>query len=119
LVSLRRQLEDRRAAVDYAGRLEGVDAHRIVLWGMSLGGGHAILTTAADPRIAATVSVVPMVDGLAFLLLKPAPPGVTLRLTWRSLRRMATRKPVMVPVAGPPRSFAFLAARARPPDRRQ
>ena len=36
--------------------------------------------------------------------------SVTLRLMWRAIRRTLTRGPVIVPLAGPPRSFALLAA---------
>ena len=35
---------------------------------MSVGGGHAITTAAADERIAAVVAFVPMADGLRFCL---------------------------------------------------
>lgn len=109
VVSLRRQLEDWRAAVQYARGLEGVDAERVALWGMSLGGGLALMTAAADPRIAATVALVPMADGLAAVA-QPAPPGVTARLTLSIVRRAVTRQPVMIPVAASPRSFALIAA---------
>jgi len=108
-VSLRRQLEDWRAAVQYARGLEGVNPERVALWGMSLGGGLALMTAAADPRIAATVALVPMADGLAAVA-QPAPPGVTARLTWSIIRRALTRRPVTIPVAGAPGSFAVIAA---------
>jgi dienelactone hydrolase len=108
-VSLARQLEDWHAAVNYARTLEGVDAERIAVWGMSLGGGLALMTAAADPRIAATIALVPMADGLEAWR-QPAPPSVTLRLMWRSIRGALTRGPVIVPLAGPPRSFALIAA---------
>lgn len=108
-VSLRRQLEDWRAAVDYARGLDGVDPERIVLWGMSLGGGLALMTAARDSRVAATIALVPMADGLAFLL-KPAPPSVVLRMTRKSIRGALTRSEVVIPVAGPRGSFALLAA---------
>ena len=36
--------------------------------------------------------------------------SVTLRLMWRAIRRTLTRGPVIVPLAGPPQSFALLAA---------
>jgi dienelactone hydrolase len=62
-VSLARQLEDWHAAVNYARQLDGVDAERIALWGMSLGGGLALMTAATDPGIVATVALVPMADG--------------------------------------------------------
>jgi pimeloyl-ACP methyl ester carboxylesterase len=108
-VSLRRQLEDWRAAVQYARGLEGVNPERVALWGMSLGGGLALMTAAADPRLAATVALVPMADGLAAVA-QPAPPGVTARLTWSIIRRALTRRPVTIPVAGAPGSFAVIAA---------
>jgi pimeloyl-ACP methyl ester carboxylesterase len=109
LVSLRRQLEDWRHAVEYARELQGVDPERVALWGMSLGGGLALVTAAADPRIAATVALVPMADGLAAMA-QPAPPGVTARLTWSIMRRAVTRRPVTIPVAAAPGSFGVIAA---------
>jgi uncharacterized protein len=108
-VSLARQLEDWHAAVNYARGLEGVDAEQIALWGMSLGGGLALMTAATDPRVPATVALVPVADGLEAWR-QPAPPTVTLRLMWRAIRGALTRGPVIVPLAGPPRSFALLAA---------
>jgi cephalosporin-C deacetylase-like acetyl esterase len=38
---------------------------RIAVWGMSLGGGLALTTAAADARIAATIALVPVADGRA------------------------------------------------------
>lgn len=108
-VSIRNQLEDWRAAVACARGLDGVDPDRIAVWGMSLGGGLALRTAAADSRIAAAIALVPMADGLAFLL-RPAPPSVTMRMMWCTMRGALTRSAVTVPVAGPPRSFALLAA---------
>ena len=42
-VSMADQLEDYRAAMAAAARLPGVDPRRIVLWGVSLAGGHVLL----------------------------------------------------------------------------
>jgi len=64
--SVPRQLEDWRGAVAYARGLPQVDSRRIAVWGMSLGGGHALSTAADDPSIAAVVALVPMADGLLF-----------------------------------------------------
>jgi len=107
--SLREQLEDWRAAVAYARTLDGVDPDRIALWGMSTAGGHVLLTAADDPRIAAVVSIAPFADGLAFNL-RPAPLSVQVRGMWRAVREVVTRRPVMVPVAGPPGTLAANAA---------
>lgn len=108
-VSLRGQLEDWRAAVACARALDGVDPDRIAIWGMSFGGGHVLLTAAEDPRIAAVLSLAPVADGLAFNL-RPAPPGVAVRGLWRAVREVVTRRPVTVPVAGPPGTLAANAA---------
>ena len=65
------QREDWRAAVAHARSVAGVDPERIVLWGFSFAGGHAIETAAADPRVAATLALCPLVDGLARALATP------------------------------------------------
>jgi acetyl esterase/lipase len=65
------QREDWRAAVAFARQTEGIDPERIVLWGFSFGGGLAIETAAADARVAATIALCPLVDGLARVLSTP------------------------------------------------
>ncbi len=65
VVSLDAQVEDWRGAVDAARALPGVDPARVVLWGVSLAGGHVLRLAAERDDVAAVVSVVPMVDGLA------------------------------------------------------
>ncbi|MFL6022139.1 MAG: alpha/beta hydrolase [Marmoricola sp.] len=64
-VSLAAQVADYHAAVQAAAELPGVDPGRVVLWGVSLAGGHVISVAAERSDIAAVVAVVPMVDGLA------------------------------------------------------
>lgn len=107
--SLREQLEDWQAAVAHARTLDGVDPDRIALWGMSTAGGHVLLTAAEDPRIAAVLSIAPFADGLAFNM-RPAPLSVQVRGMWRAVREVVTRRPVTVPVAGPPGTLAANAA---------
>lgn len=107
--SPRRQRDDWRAAVACARRIEHLDPDRIAVWGMSFGGAHALMTAAADPRIAAVVALVPCADGLA-VALAPAPPAVVLRTIGRALRERITRRPVTVPVAGKSGSLAVCVA---------
>jgi len=107
--SIRRQIEDWRAAVETARELDGVDPARVAVWGMSLGGGHALRVAQTDRRIAAVVALVPMTDGLP-LALAPAPPKVVLGLTGRALRETIGRRPLMVQVAGAPGELAALLA---------
>ena len=57
------QIDDRRAAVAFARRLDGVDPNRIVVWGYSMGGGGAVAVAATDPRVAAAILVCPHLDG--------------------------------------------------------
>jgi dienelactone hydrolase len=93
------QLQDWRAAVAYARSLEGVDAERIVLWGFSFSGGHAIETAAQDRRVAATLALCPLVDGLARAL--STPPLLSAWLIPRALADQLGR-PTLVPVTGQP-----------------
>jgi pimeloyl-ACP methyl ester carboxylesterase len=64
-VSLSAQVDDYRAAITAARGLPGVDPARIVLWGVSLAGGHVLTAAAGRTDIAAVVTLIPMVDGLA------------------------------------------------------
>lgn len=64
-VSMRGQLEDYRAAIVAAGEQPGVDPNRIVLWGVSLSGGHVLMAGADRNDVAAIVSITPMVNGLS------------------------------------------------------
>ncbi len=60
VVNLERQLDDWRAALAFARRLDGVG--KVALWGSSLSGGHVIKLAAEDPAIAAVVAQVPALD---------------------------------------------------------
>ncbi len=107
-VSVAGQVADLHAAVDAAKRLPGVDPRRVVLWGVSLGGGHVVSVAAQRTDVVAVISAVPLVDGLAAarLATRHHAPGQLLASTGRGLasavRRRAGRGPSMIPVvAGP------------------
>jgi pimeloyl-ACP methyl ester carboxylesterase len=68
LVSVRRQLQDYEAAIAFARSLPGVDPCRIAAWGTSFSGGHALVTAARVPGVAAAVCQCPMMDGRAAVL---------------------------------------------------
>jgi len=93
------QREDWRAAVAFARRLDGVDPERIVTWGFSFAGGHAIETAAADPRIAATIALCPLVDGLARAL--ATPPRLSAWLVPRALADQLGRHNLVAVTAAP------------------
>ncbi len=63
VINVAEQHEDYRAAVRFVRAHERVDPDRVALWGTSLSGGHVLAVAATDPRIAAVVSQVPMIDG--------------------------------------------------------
>jgi pimeloyl-ACP methyl ester carboxylesterase len=64
-VSMSGQLADYRAAMAAAAGLPGVDPHRLVLWGVSLAGGHVFEAAAGRDDVAAVIALTPLVDGLA------------------------------------------------------
>jgi pimeloyl-ACP methyl ester carboxylesterase len=101
----REQLEDWRAAVAHARTLEGVDPEQVVLWGFSFSGGHVVETAAADPRVAATIALCPMVDGLARVL--ATPPQLSAWIVPHALADQLGRHN-LVPVTGQPGEHAAM-----------
>ena len=112
LLSIRRQREDWRSAVAFARTLPQVDPKAVVAWGTSFGGGHAIVTAADDPAIAASIAQCPFTDGLASL--RKIPPRAAARLTRAAVRDLlaaATRRePVRVEVAARPGEVGLMTA---------
>jgi alpha-beta hydrolase superfamily lysophospholipase len=56
------QMEDWRAAIEFARALPGVDPERVATFGSSMGGGNALAAAADDKRVAAAISQVPFLD---------------------------------------------------------
>jgi fermentation-respiration switch protein FrsA (DUF1100 family) len=115
LLSVRRQLQDYEAAVHFAHALSGVDANRVAVWGTSFSGGHALVTAATVPGVAAAVCQCPMMDGLAAVMniLKYAGPGQLLRLTGHGLWDMALApfgRAHYVPTVGKPGTLAVMTS---------
>ena len=75
------------ACSPFARSLRGVAPERVAVWGTSFAGGHALVTAATVPGVAAAVCQCPMMDGLAAVLgiVKYAGPGQLLRLTAHGL----------------------------------
>jgi len=115
LVSVRRQLQDYRAAVGFAAALDGVDPARVAVWGTSFAGGHALVTAATVPDVAAAVCQCPMMDGLAAVtnILRYAGAGQLLRLTGHGLLDLALApfgRAHYVPTVGPPGTLAVMSS---------
>lgn len=113
-VSVKNQVEDYRAAMAAAPLLAGVDPSRLVLWGVSLAGGHVLAAGADRSDVAAVVSLTPLVDGLAAgrHALGSHPPSAMLRSTAAGVRsRLAAaagRSRVTMPVVARPGEVAAL-----------
>ena len=112
LLSIRRQREDWRSAVTFARSLPEVDGSRMVLWGTSFGGGHAIATAAADHSVTAAIAQCPFTDGLASA--RQISPQGSARLGVAAakdkLAQLAGRPPVRVKVAARPGEVGLMDA---------
>lgn len=98
------QVEDYRAAVAAAQRLPGVDPSRVVLWGVSLSGGHVLQVAVGRDDVAAVVSLTPLVDGLAAarLAMGQHKPSTLLRSSISGVRSRATGGGLTMPVVARP-----------------
>ena len=112
VVDINGQLADVRAAVAFARADDAVDSDRIVLWGNSLGGAHAITVAADDPRIAAVVAQIPF-NGFPRKV-QGRSTGYTLRLLsaigWDALRGRLGLSPHYIPLVGEPGEVAITNA---------
>ncbi len=112
LLDIDRQLVDWSAAIVFVRSRTDVDPDRVVLWGTSFSGGHVIVTAARDRWIAAVVSQCPFTDGIASMLAMH--PLTSVQVTARALTDMVAarrgRAPVMIALAGPPKSAALMSA---------
>jgi uncharacterized protein len=110
LLSVKRQLADWEAALDFVKGCPDVDGNRIAIWGSSFGGGHAITVASRHPELRAAISQCPFTDGLA----SAAALGMkgTLRVTPAVVRdfvaKLLGRRPVMVPIAAAPGTPAVM-----------
>jgi alpha-beta hydrolase superfamily lysophospholipase len=111
LIDLRRQYEDCDAALAHARDLDGVDGSRIVVWGASFAGGHALDAAARNPWLAAAICLAPLMDGAV-----PTRGMTPSRAAWATasglrdfLRARKGNEPYTVPALGPAGSRAVIA----------
>lgn len=103
LLDIRKQQQDWAAAIAYACTRPEVDAQRVVVWGSSFSGGHAIYLGATQPGLAAILAQCPFTDGVASATVTN--PISSLRVMPRALADVLMAcvggPPVMVPCAAP------------------
>ena len=113
-VSVADQIDDYRAAMAAVADLPGADRRRIVLWGVSLSGGHVLAAAADRDDVAAVISLTPLVDGMAAarLAARHHPPSSMARSTVAGVRSKISaargRGPVTMPIVGRPGEVAAL-----------
>jgi pimeloyl-ACP methyl ester carboxylesterase len=116
IVSPRAQLEDWESAITYARERADVDRGAIALWGVSYGGGSAVIAAARDGQVAAVMALVPMMDTvcLARDIRKREGWGwmgrITLCAAADLLRGAIGAAPLRVRVVGPPGSLASITS---------
>jgi dienelactone hydrolase len=112
LLDIGRQLEDWKAALAWARASSDVDGERVIVWGTSFGGGHAIWMAAEDGNVAAAIAQCPFTDGLASL--RTLNPVSAAKVTALAVRDFAAgvvgRDPVYVTSAGPAGSASLMHA---------
>lgn len=112
LMSVKRQLADWDAALDFVKGCADVDGSRVAVWGSSFGGGHAITVASRHPELRAAISQCPFTDGLASAAALGV--GASLKILPVVLRdfmaKLFGRPPVMVPIAAAPGKPALMNA---------
>lgn len=110
ILDIRKQHQDWRAAIRFARKIPGIDPRRIILWGTSFSGGHVVVTAVADNDIAAVISQVPHLDGIATAL--AGNPIQNFRLSWAAwrdiFRKIFHQTPFYVPIVGQPGTLAAM-----------
>ena len=113
-ISMKEQIVDYRAACAAAAQQPGVDPDRVVLWGVSLAGGHVFELAATLSGVAAAISLTPIVSGpaAAVAALPQHRPSTMLRSTvtgWRSaLSQRTGGPPATIALVGRPGELATL-----------
>ena len=106
------QLQDWRAALQFARTLPGADPQRLVAWGTSFGGGHVISLAGQGEPLAAIIAQVPHVSGPAAV--RATGLRSALRLIPLALRDQAAallgRDPVYVDAVGLPGTTAVMTS---------
>jgi dienelactone hydrolase len=112
LLSIRRQLADWDAALDYVRGRSDIDPGKVAVWGSSFGGGHAITVASRHPELRAAVAQCPFTDGLA------SARALGLRSTAKALPSVVRdfiatargRAPVTIALAAAPGELALMNA---------
>lgn len=112
LLDIESQIQDWKAAIDYARHYLEVDHEKVIIWGSSFSGGHVIRLASEDKNIFAAMSQCPFTDGFASAATSNLFTSVKLgALAIADLvGSKFGRDPIYVPLAGEPSLTAFMTA---------
>ncbi|WP_285961500.1 alpha/beta hydrolase [Pseudomonas tohonis] len=106
-ISARQRMRDADAALAFLKSHPRIDPTKIVVWGSSFGGGHAVELAADHPELAGVIAQVPMLDGMATVLGLPA-----LRLIKFAVYCLSDLikpgRPIYIPVVSEPGAFSSM-----------
>lgn len=106
-ISARQRMRDADAALAFLKSRADVDPARIVVWGTSFGGGHAVDLAADHPELAGVIAQVPMLDGKAAV--QAVPLLRLMRFILCSLLDMIKPgRPVYIPIVSEPGAFSSM-----------
>lgn len=112
VLDIKMQHDDWRAALDFARRLDGVDADRVVAWGTSFAGGHVLTLAGRGEQLAAVIAQVPHVSGPAAV--RATGLAASARLVPFALRDVVRaargRDPIYIASAGAPGAVAAMTS---------
>jgi pimeloyl-ACP methyl ester carboxylesterase len=114
VLPVKHQLADWQAAITHAATLPEVDPAKIALWAFSASGGHVLRVAARNPQLAAVIAQTPNVGGLGptrevMSHQRPlAALGFTARGLTDALGSLLGRRPLLIPLDGPPGTVAML-----------
>jgi len=112
LLDIKKQQQDWHAAITYARSLPEVDPDRIILWGTSFSGGHVVGAAVKDGGIAAVISQVPHMSGIAAAMAAGPVQGIRLGLAavYDLIRSWTGFSPFYIPAFGKAGQLAAMTA---------
>lgn len=112
LLDIGKQQQDWVAAIAYARSRPEVDGRRVVVWGSSFSGGHALYLGATQPNLAAILAQCPFTDGLASSM--ATNPISSMRVMPLAIadtfKAWFGGQPIMVPCSAPPFGVGLMTA---------
>lgn len=102
------QHDDIRMAITCALAQEGVDRDKLILWGASYGGAHALFIGGTDPRVKAVITVVAGLGPRALLDNRKVWNAIWKQSIDALITQNATGQDATIPLVAPPGEVCFL-----------